>query len=148
MKVCLHSSQVVQNCFQFDEFFDKKFHFLIIIQNLLGHLVYNGHYSKKSILTKPQHFHEFFTKNFFLVNSKLLTAKKSKPTTFSRVFHPEKSTIFSGNQSWILGQKMKISNSVLLLEFLGLKQEGKSALRHSEWGFFKGLNPQSWHSRN
>ena len=30
----------------------------------------------------------------------------------SRVFHPKKSTIFSGNQSWIFGQKMKISNSV------------------------------------
>ena len=48
----------------------------------------------------------------FLVKSKLSTAKKSKTTTFSRVFHPKKSTIFSGNQSWIFGQKMKISNSV------------------------------------
>ena len=69
--------------------------------------------SKNSISTKP--FHEFFTQIFstiFLVKSKLSTAKKSKTTTFSRVFHPEKSTIFSGNQSWILGQKMKISNSV------------------------------------
>ena len=47
-------------------------------------------------------FHEFFTPNFllaiFLVKSKLSTAKKSKTTTFSRVFHPKKSTIFSGNQ--------------------------------------------------
>ena len=67
--------------------------------------------SKNSILTKPQHFHEFFTQIFF-VKSKLSTAKKSKTTTFSRVFHPKKSTIFSGNQSWIFGQKMKISNSV------------------------------------
>ena len=38
--------------------------------------------SKNSILTKPQHFHEFFT--IFLVKSKLSTAKKSKTTTFSR----------------------------------------------------------------
>ena len=39
----------------------------------------------------PQHFHEFFTQIFlaiFLVKSKLSTAKKSKTTTFSRVFHP------------------------------------------------------------
>jgi len=31
------------------------------------------------------------------VKSKLSTAKKSKTTTFSRIFHPKKSTIFSGN---------------------------------------------------
>ena len=72
--------------------------------------------SKNSILTKPQHFHEFFAQIFltiFLVKSKLSTAKKSQTTTFSRSFHPEKSTIFSRNQSWIWGQKMKISNNVL-----------------------------------
>ena len=62
-------------------------------------------------------FSRFFSSKFFLtiflVKSKLSTAKKSKTTTFSRVFHPpKKSTIFSGNQSWIFGQKMKISNSV------------------------------------
>ena len=64
---------------------------------------------------KTQHFHKFFTQIFltiFLVKSKLSTAKKSKTTTFSRVFHPKKSTIFSENQSWIFGQKIKISNSV------------------------------------
>ena len=42
---------------------------------------------------KPQHFHEFFTQiifwTIFLVKSKLSTAKKSKTTTFSRVFHPK-----------------------------------------------------------
>ena len=39
------------------------------------------------------HFHEFFTQfifDNFLVKSKLSTAKKSKTTTFSRVFHPKK----------------------------------------------------------
>ena len=46
----------------------------------------------------------------FLVKSKLSTAKKSKTTTF---FHSNfLSTLFSANQSWIFGQKMKISNSV------------------------------------
>ena len=54
-----------------------------------------------------------FFLTIFLVKSKLSTAKKPKTTTFSRVFHPKKSTIFSGNQSWIFGQKMKISNSVI-----------------------------------
>ena len=54
---------------------------------------------------------QFFL-TIFLVKSKLSTAKKSKTTTFSRVFHPKKSTFFSGNRNWIFGQKMKISNSV------------------------------------
>ena len=44
-------------------------------------------------MTKPQHFHEFFHLIFFLTiflaKSELSTAKKSKPTTFSRVFHPK-----------------------------------------------------------
>ena len=55
--------------------------------------------SKNSILTKPQHFHEFFTQIFFdkfLVKSKLLTAKKSKTATFLRVFTQNNSTIFLG----------------------------------------------------
>ena len=62
--------------------------------------------SKNSILTKPPNIFTNFSPNIFLtiflVISKLLTAKKSKTTTFSRVFHPQKSTkstIFSGNQS-------------------------------------------------
>ena len=47
--------------------------------------------SRNSILTKPEHFHEFLTRIFltiFLVKSKLSTAKKSKSKTaaFSRVF--------------------------------------------------------------
>ena len=44
------------------------------------------------VVNNPQHFHEFFTQIFltiFLVKSKLSTAKKSKTTTFSRIFHPK-----------------------------------------------------------
>ena len=81
-----------------------------------AHTVRKVKLSKNSILRKPQHFHEFFTQIFltiFLVKSKLSTAKESKTTTFSRVFHPKKSTIFPGNQSWIFWQNMKISNSVI-----------------------------------
>ena len=56
--------------------------------------------SKNSILTKPQHVHEFFTQIFltiFLVKSKLSTAKKYKTTTFLRVFHPKKNRKFKLN---------------------------------------------------
>ena len=55
------------------------------------------------MLTKPQHFHEFFTQFFltnFLVKSKLSTAKKSKTTTFSRFFHPKKIDNFLGKSKW------------------------------------------------
>ena len=48
--------------------------------------------SKNSIMKKTQHFQEFFAQIFltiFLVKSKLSTAKKSKITTISRVFHPK-----------------------------------------------------------
>ena len=70
---------------------------------------------KSKLSTIPNIFTSFSPRIFltiFLVKSKLSTAKKYKTTTFSRVFHPKKSTISSGNQSWIIGQKMKISNSV------------------------------------
>ena len=87
--------------------------------NLLPFMrVPSTHYSKSRIFVQkfnfdktPPFFHPILL-TIFLVKSKLSTAKKSKTTTFSRVFHPKKSTIFSGNQSWIFGQKMKISNSV------------------------------------
>ena len=71
--------------------------------------------SKNPILTTPNIFTSFspnFVLTIFLVKSKLSAAKKSKTTTISRVFHPKRLTIFSGNQSWFFGQKMKISNSV------------------------------------
>ena len=72
--------------------------------------------SKNSILTKPQHFHKFFTQIFltiFLVKSKLSTAKKSKTTSFSQVFHPKKNRQFSREiKVEFLDKKMKISNSV------------------------------------
>ena len=67
----------------------------------------NSHFEN---FDKLQHFHEFFTKNFltiFLVKSKLSTAKKFKTTTFSRVLHTKKSSIFSGNQSWFFWQKWR-----------------------------------------
>ena len=62
------------------------------------------------ILTKPQHFtsSSVFTFDNFSREIKVVkrtTAKESKTTTFSRVFHPKKSTIFSWNQSWFFGTK-------------------------------------------
>ena len=87
----------------------------------------------------PNIFTSFSSKFFltiFLVKSKLSTAKKSKTTTFSRVFHPKKSTIFSGNQSWIFGQKMKISNSVRRLHWklIFLYRKSCRLLRKSSLG--------------
>ena len=77
---------------------------------------------KNQFWQNPNIFTSFSPKivlTIFLVKSKLSTAKKSKTTTFSRVFQPQKTpTIFSGNQSWIFGQKMKISNSVYVTVIL------------------------------
>ena len=64
--------------------------------------------SKNSILTKTQHFHEFFTQNFltiFLVKSKLSTAKKSRTAAFSRVLTQNNSTIFLGKSKVIFWTK-------------------------------------------
>ena len=73
---------------------------LIFVQSLPNHTIRQVKFlSNNSILTKTQHFHEFFTQFFltiFLVKSKLSTAKKSKTTTFSRVFHPKKIDNFLG----------------------------------------------------
>ena len=71
--------------------------------------------SKNSILTKPQHFHEFLPNifwQFFSWNQSCQQLKSPKPQHFHEFFTPKPSTIFSENQSWIFGQKMKISNSV------------------------------------
>ena len=100
-----------------------NFHFYILAIHTIRKVKY---LSKNSILTKPQHFHKFFTQIFltiflvksklstaqksknhniftsfspliiFLVKSKLSTAKKSKTTTFSRDFHPKKIDDFLG----------------------------------------------------
>ena len=80
----------------------------------LPHYSRSQNFVQNSTLTTKKKVTSFSTKIFltiFLVKSKLSTAKKSKTTSFSRVFHPKKSTIFSGNQSRIFGQKMKISKS-------------------------------------
>ena len=80
----------------------------------------NSTYFYKKKTTFSRVFHpKFFWQIFSLkLKSKLSIAKKSKTTTFSRVFLPKKkSTTFSGNQSWIFGQKMKISNSVFQFIF-------------------------------
>ena len=64
-----------------------KLHLYPVSTTLVTHTILKVQFlSKNSILTKPQHFHEFFIQTFltiFLVKSKLSTAKKSKITTFS-----------------------------------------------------------------
>ena len=85
--------------------------------------------SKNSILTKPQHFHEFFTQfffwQFFSWNQSCQQLKSPKPKHFHEFLTPEKSTIFSGNQSWFFGQKMKISNSVAKWDRFNFKEKTK-----------------------
>ena len=60
-----------------------------------------------------QFFLEFFSQ-FFSWNQSCQQLKSTKPQHFHEFFTQKKKwTIFSGNQSWIFGQKMKISNSVI-----------------------------------
>ena len=67
---------------------------------------------------QPPNIFTSFSPKFFLpiffVKSKLSTAKKSKTTTFSRVFPPKKIDNFLGKSKLNFGWKMKISNSVEL----------------------------------
>jgi len=51
---------------------------------------------------------------FFSWNQSCQQLKSPKPLHFHE-FSPKKLAIFSGDQSWIFGQKMKISNSVLFI---------------------------------
>ena len=78
--------------------------------------------SKTSILIKPQDFHAIFTPNFFdnfsrenkVVNSYTV----QNHNIFTSYSPKKKSTIFSGNQSGIFGQKMKVLNSVKMQLFV------------------------------
>ena len=81
---------------------NTKYYHLWKCHNLWHTIIKVEFLSKNSILTKPQHFHEFFIQKFFgnfSRESKLSTAKKSKTKAFSRVFHPNKLTIFFGKST-------------------------------------------------
>ena len=73
--------------------------------------------SKNSILTKPQHFHEFFTQDFFdnfsRENQSCQQLKSPKPQHFHEFFTQKDQQFSREIKSWIFGQKIKISNSVL-----------------------------------
>ena len=92
-------------------------------KNLVGEAHYSkSHFlSKNSILTKNPTFSRVFHPNlfwqFFSWNQSCQQLKSPKPQHFREFFHPKKMTIFSGNQSWTFGQKMKILNSVRRLVF-------------------------------
>ena len=87
-----HWSSFFQLFFAFKVFWWRLVLFFLakrkdVLSFLLFHTIRKVKFlSKNSNSTKPQHFHESFTP-FFLVKSKLSTAKKSSTTTFSRVFH-------------------------------------------------------------
>ena len=83
---------------------------------------YDAHYSKIQIFVQkfnfdktPNIFTSFSPKffwQFFSWNQSCQQLESPKPQHFRDFFTQKKSTIISGNQSWIFGQKMKISNSV------------------------------------
>ena len=83
---------------------------------------FTTHYYKSQIFVqkfifdkKPtfsRDFHPKFFWQFFSWNQSCQQLISPKPQHFHEFFTPKKSTIFSENQSWIIGQKMKISNSV------------------------------------
>ena len=86
------------------------------------------HYSKSQIFvqkfnfdktpTISRVFHPNFFWQFFSWNQSCQQLKSPKPQHFHEFFTPKKkSTIFLENQSWIFGQKMKISNSVKMRLF-------------------------------
>ena len=73
-----------------------------------------AHYSKSQIFvqklndkthTFSQVFHPNFCWQFFSRNQSCQQPRSPKPQHFHEFFTPQKSTIFSGNQSWIFGQK-------------------------------------------
>ena len=80
------------------------------------------HYSKSQIFVQKFNFDKattfsrvFHPKNFwqfFSWNQSCQQLKSPKPQHFHEFFTQIGSTIFSGNQSWIFGQKLKILNSV------------------------------------
>ncbi len=70
-------------------------------------------YSKSQILVQKFNLTRFSPKIFLtlcLVKSKLSTAKKSKTTTFSRVFHPKKIDTFSREIKVVNSQKVQNHN--------------------------------------
>ena len=90
-----------------------------------------SHYSKSQIFVQkfnfdktPNIFTSYFTQNFFWQffswNQSCQQLKSPKPQHFREFFTPQKLTIFSENQSWIFGQKMKISNSVRHMQTITL----------------------------
>ena len=107
--------------------------------------------SKNSILTKPQHFREFFTQIFFLtiflVKSKLSTAKKPKTTSFS----PKKIDKFFGKsmlnfwtKKWRFRTVCPYGRDWLLCRQVFSFHYGFWYVWIFEWGFFVLLR----HSRD
>ena len=107
-----------RQCFLIIESLLLRYHLLAKpVDSVDGNFMHNCTLSEKSNFvhkfnfdrtpTFSRVFHPKFFWQFFSWNQSCQQLKSPK-----RVFHPKKSTIFSGNQSWIFGQKMKISNSV------------------------------------
>ena len=105
-----------------DQSFDEKSDYAGIFRYWNSFFFPYTHYSKSQIFvqkfnfdntpTFSRVFHPKFFWQFFSWNQSCQQLKSPKPQHFHEFFTSKKSTIFSGIQSWIFGQKMKISNSV------------------------------------
>ena len=69
------------------------------------------HFDKTPTFSRVLHPNFFW--QFFSWNQSCQQLKSPKPQHFHQFFIQNKSTIFSGNQSWIFGQKFDFSNSVV-----------------------------------
>ena len=81
-------------------------------------------------------FTNFLGENFWQLFSRNQSCQQLKspwPQHFHEFFTPKKSTIFSRNQSWIFGQKMKISNSVKKYRTSKLSNRKMWSLRTRCW---------------
>ena len=91
----------------------------------------NTHYSKSQFFvqkfnfdktqTFPRVFHPIFFWQFFSWNPKLSTAKKSKTTTFSRVFYPKKIDNFLGKLKLNFWTKNEDFEQCVLLDSISEK---------------------------
>ena len=121
------------------------------------------HYSKSQIFVQklnfdqnPNIFTSFSSKFFltiFLVKSKLSTAKKSKTTTFSRVFHPQKIDNFLGkpklnfwtkNEDFEQCEDLHVPFLIVQLEFT---RRTKSVERYWQQTMSQGIGP-NWSGPN
>ena len=99
----------------------KAFFFFLLLFSFFSTIFEKSNFCQKiQFLQNPNNFTSFSSKFFFfffLVKSKLSTAKKSKTTTFSRVFHPSKIDNFLGKSKLIFWTKNEDFEQCVFMRF-------------------------------